>query len=90
MKTGYEDRDVPDWAEGPERGTLSRELRDAVQAGLQLIPPDLRAAVVLRDIQELTNTEAADALEITVTALKARLHRGRVLLRKHLEQYIHS
>ena len=89
-QTGYEDRDIRDWAEGPERAALSGELRDAVQEGLKLIPADLRGAVVLRDIQELSNTEAAEALEITVTALKARLHRGRVLLRKHLEQYIHS
>ena len=89
-QTGYEDRDIPDWAEGPERAALSSELWDAVQEGLKLILADLRAAVVLRDIQELSNTEAAEALDTTVTALKARLHRGRVLLRKYLEQYIHS
>ena len=88
--TGYEDRDVPDWARGPERTALDSELRQAVETGLQLIPEDLRAAVVLRDVQELSNTEAADVLGITVTAFKARLHRGRVLLRKHLEQYLHS
>ena len=88
--TGYEDRDVPDWAHGPERSALNSELRQAVETGLQLIPEDLRAPVVLRDVQELSNTEAADVLGITVTALKARLHRGRVLLRKHLEQYLHS
>ena len=57
---------------------------------LKLVPADLRAAVVLRDIQELSNIEAAEALDTTVTALKARLHRGLVLLGKYLEQYIRS
>jgi RNA polymerase sigma-70 factor (ECF subfamily) len=46
--------------------------------------------VVLRDVQNLNNLEAAEILEISVSALKARLHRGRVLLRKHLEGYLRS
>ena len=48
----------------------------------------LRAAVVLRDVQDLSNEEAADALKISVSALKSKLHRGRVLLRKYMEQRV--
>ena len=55
-----------------------------------MLPADLRAAVVLRDVQDLTNAEASDALSISVSALKARLHRGRVLMLKHLEGYLRS
>ena len=46
--------------------------------------------MVLRDIQELDNTEAAEVLDLSVSAFKARLHRGRVLLRKQLERYLGS
>ena len=53
-----------------------------------MLPEDFRAAVVLRDVEGLTNAEAADALDITVSSFKSRLHRGRVLLRKHLEEYL--
>ena len=87
-QTGYEDVEIVDWAAGPERAALNEELREAVQEGLGRLPGDLRAAVVLRDMQELSNTEAAEALDVTVSAFKARLHRGRILLRKHLDNYL--
>jgi RNA polymerase sigma-70 factor (ECF subfamily) len=49
------------------------------------LPHDLRIAVVLRDAQGYSGQEAAETLEISVASLKSRLHRARVLLRKHLE-----
>jgi RNA polymerase sigma-70 factor, ECF subfamily len=90
VETGYEDQDVPDWRRGPEGAALDDELQTAISEGLTMLPPDLRAAVVLRDVQDLTNVEASEALGISVSALKARLHRGRVLMRKHLEGYLRS
>ena len=86
--TGYEDREVPDWAENPERWTLNQELKDTLAEGIRQLPADLRTAVVMRDVQGLENDEAAEALGISVSALKARLHRGRVMLRKYLQDYI--
>ena len=86
--TGYEDRNVVNWADSPERQALGSELRDKLEEGIKLLPPQLRAAVVLRDVQGLSNTEAAEALDTSVASLKARLHRGRALLRKHLEGYV--
>ena len=53
-----------------------------------MLPPDLKAAVVLRDVEGLSNSEAAEVLGVRVPALKSRLHRGRVLLRKHLEEFL--
>jgi DNA-directed RNA polymerase specialized sigma24 family protein len=49
---------------------------------------NLKAAAVLRAVQGLSNEEAADAMNISVSSLKARLHRGRVLLRDHLQDYL--
>ena len=86
--TGYEDMQVPDWAENPERWTLNQELKNTLADGIHQLPPDLRAAVVIRDVEGLENDEAAEALGISVSALKARLHRGRVILRKYLEGYV--
>jgi len=45
-------------------------------------------AVILRDIQGLSGEEAAQAQAVPVAPLKTRLHRGRVLLREHLEGYL--
>lgn len=86
--TGYEDMEVPDWGENPERWTLNQELKNTLADGISQLPPDLRAAVVIRDVEGLENDEAAEALGISISALKARLHRGRVILRKFLEGYV--
>ena len=90
--TGYSDVDVIDWTPDPsgtpEQLAINSELRQEMGKAIASLPPDLRAAVVSRDIQELSNTEAADVLGITISSLKARLHRGRVLLRKQLENYV--
>ncbi len=89
-ETGYEDRNMVSWSDSPERQALGSELREKLQEGISLLPPDLRAAVVLRDVQGLSNTEASEALGISVASLKARLHRGRVLLRNYLEEYVRT
>lgn len=86
--TSLDKIEVADWDLTPERSALMSELGEKLQQGLDQLDPDLRAAVVLRDVEGLSNSEAADILGITVAALKSRLHRGRLLLRKHLEGYL--
>ena len=86
-QTGYEDMDIPDWASDsdPARATVNAELRKTLEEGIARLPPDLRSAIVLRDVQGFSGEEAVDILEISLASLKSRLHRGRILLRKHLE-----
>ncbi len=90
--TGYDDTVLHNWQDAdspePERAALNSELRDVLDQGLSRLTPDIRAAVVLRDVQGFTTQEAATTLDLTVPSLKARLHRGRVLLRKYLEGYL--
>jgi len=59
-----------------------------LERGLYMLQDNLKTAVVLRDVQGLSNEEAAQILEISVSSLKARLHRGRILLRQHLQEYL--
>lgn len=80
--------DAPDHLGNPDQSLLSQELGEKLQASIALLPPDQRAAVVLRDIQGLTNEEAAAILEVPVTAFKTRLHRGRVAIRDALAPYL--
>lgn len=87
-QTGDDMPDIPDWAEGPEHAAINAELREKLQGGLSQLPADRRAAVVLRDVQGFSNEETAEALSISVPAMKARLHRGRVLLRQYLAHYV--
>ena len=87
-QTGYEDMDIPDWAADPVRAALTSEIRKSLEEGIASLPPDLRAAVVLRDVQGFSGEEAADILDVSLASLKSRLHRGRLLLRKHLEKTV--
>lgn len=82
----YDDTPVHDWASDPEMAAMNGDLRMALATGLGELVPELRAAVVLSDILQLTNIEAAEVFDITLSSFKSRLHRGRVLLRKHLEE----
>ena len=84
-QTGYEDTVVHDWTNNPERSAEDSELQDRIWEGLSRLSPELRAAVVLRDVQEFSTHEAAEMLDISLPSFKSRLHRGRVLLRKYLE-----
>ena len=63
------------WAESPVAATMNAELGDRIQVAIGELPEDLRVAVVLRDVQGLSNQKAADALDVSVSALKARLPR---------------
>jgi RNA polymerase sigma-70 factor (ECF subfamily) len=56
---------------------LPRELRDAASHLVSALPPQERAAVLLKDVFDLTLEEAALALKTSVGAVKAALHRGR-------------
>ena len=85
---GYDDTQLVSWIEGPESAALNSELREQLEEGLALLPPQLRVAVVLRDLQGMSNEEAAGILKTSVPSLKSKLHRGRVLLRKYLDQYV--
>jgi RNA polymerase sigma-70 factor, ECF subfamily len=69
-------------APDPEPG-----LRDLLVRELFALPFEYRAAVVLRDVEGLTNAEVAAALGISVAAAKSRIHRGRMQIRAALAQW---
>jgi RNA polymerase sigma-70 factor (ECF subfamily) len=54
---------------------------------LRRLPDEYRVAVVLRDVEGLSDEEVAEALEITLAAAKSRIHRGRMQLREQLERW---
>ena len=87
-RTGLDDIEIVNWDDTPERAAVSSELGEKLQEGIAQLQPELRAAVILRDVEDLSNVEAAEILEITVSSLKSRLHRGRILLRAYLSDFL--
>jgi RNA polymerase sigma-70 factor (ECF subfamily) len=77
-------RPVADWSDLPENQLLAAESRQILTQAIEALPPDHKAVVVLRDIEGLTNPEAAEVLGITVLAVKSRLHRARLALRERM------
>ena len=87
-ETSIEDVEIADRTASPDREAVYSDLKEKLREGIDKLDPDLRAAVVLRDVQGLSSVEAAEILNVTVAALKSRLHRARVLVRKHLSDYV--
>lgn len=81
------------WTADPEKLYGKQEIRQLVEGAIQTLPPIYRETLVLRDVEEMSAAEAAEALGITVPALKSRLLRARLLLREslgaHFEQRRH-
>ena len=73
--------------DNPEEYLLSRELQDAIQQGLQLLPLDQRTAVILCDIEGLSYEEVAEATQTTLGTVRSRISRGRTRLRNYLAQH---
>ena len=81
---------LADWSETPERELLSGEAREILEEGLALLPDHYRAILVLRDVEELSNEEVAEALGESVASVKSRLHRARMALREVLTRRLGS
>jgi RNA polymerase sigma-70 factor, ECF subfamily len=73
---------------GPEAQTLDHEFARTLEQALAQLPSDWRMAVVLRDIEGLSTSEAAEIAGVGEAAFKSRLHRGRMQLRTLLEPYL--
>jgi RNA polymerase sigma-70 factor (ECF subfamily) len=70
----------------PEGMVAGREASEILQAALQKLSPDLREAVILRDLQELEYREISEVLKIPEGTVKSRLNRGRAELARVLRR----
>ena len=78
---------IADWAPGPVEQMLNQETQAAMTEAIDALPPEFRQVFVLRDIEELSNAEVAEILDLSVAAVKSRLHRARLKVRNRLATY---
>ena len=71
----------------PETFILQQENRALLEQGLEAMSPKLRAALMLYEIEGFSMKETAQALGVSESAAKLRVHRGRQFLQKYLAQY---
>ena len=74
-----------DGRDTPEQHALRAEARASIQRFIQELPEDMRAAVVLRDVQGLSYDAIAEALDANVGTIKSRISRGREKLREKIQ-----
>jgi RNA polymerase sigma-70 factor (ECF subfamily) len=85
LTTGGKAQPLDDRADEQRLATMpEHDLRLDLAAAIASLPPQYREVVIARDLRELTIDEIASEYALTREAAKARLHRGRVLLREYL------
>lgn len=84
---GFRPRLIQRWEENPEQLCSASQVNGLVRNAVLRLPEKYRVAVLLRDLNQLSTEEAAAALELSIPALKARVLRGRLMLRESLAPY---
>jgi RNA polymerase sigma-70 factor (ECF subfamily) len=80
-------REIAAWDENPEQKYSREELNQILTNAIDGLTPIYRAVFVLRDIDQLSTEETAEALDLSIPAVKSRLLRARLQLREKLTRY---
>jgi RNA polymerase sigma-70 factor (ECF subfamily) len=80
-------REIADWSPNPEQQYNQAELKDILGKTIQGLPTGFRTVFVLRDVEGLSTEETAEALGLSIPAVKSRLLRARLQLRERLNKY---
>lgn len=81
---------MDDWSNRVDERALQGELRRVLADAIDALPPDYRTALVMHDVEGLSNPDIADALGISLPAVKSRVHRSRLFVRKRLADYMQT
>ncbi|WP_202081283.1 RNA polymerase sigma factor SigW [Caldalkalibacillus salinus] len=69
----------------PEEEVMTLELREEVQLAIDKLPPQYKTIIILRYLQDLSLQEISEVIDLPVTTIKTRIHRGREALKKQLQ-----
>lgn len=82
--------EIVDWSQDLEKNLSDVQMQQVVTQMLDDLQPIDKAVVVLSDLEGVSNKEIAKTLKLTLPAVKARLHRARLVLRGRLAEYFKS
>ena len=84
---GFQQEKIQDWSENTESLLFTKETRDVINNAVDLLPEKEKVVFLLRDVEGLSSEKTGEILDLTVSAVKSRLHRARLFLRKKLSSY---
>ena len=82
----YEDKYTADWSRIPNQNIENEELKKILDESIDKLSPEYRIVFLLRDVEGISTEETARLTELSVPAVKSRLHRARAFLRKELNK----
>jgi RNA polymerase sigma-70 factor (ECF subfamily) len=82
----YDERYIADWETLPNKNTENEELRKILDDAIVKLSPEYRMVFLLRDVEGLSTEDTAKATDLSVPAVKSRLHRARAFLRKEINE----
>ncbi len=84
LEAGYHAQPISPWWVEPDQQALDRETQQLIEKAIADLPEIYRDVYVLADVEGLPNSEIGDMLGLSLSAVKSRLHRGRLLMRNAL------
>jgi RNA polymerase sigma-70 factor, ECF subfamily len=81
------DRDIVGIYETPSQSMLNEELKEKLDEAIKKLPVKYRLVFLLRDVEDLSIDETSKILNLSIPVVKSRLHRARIFLKNHLEEY---
>jgi len=80
----FEETQIADWSSLPDKGAENEELKSILDMAIQKLSPEYRMIFLLRDVEGFSTEETAKTADLSVPAVKSRLHRARAFLRNEL------
>ena len=80
--------EIPDWRDAPASRAERRDLERALEHAIAELPPDHRLPLILRDIEGLSTSDAAEVMDLGEAAFKRRLHRARMTVREAVAAFV--
>lgn len=84
---GFQSEKITDWSENTESLLFSNETKGVIEKAVAQLPEKEKVVFILRDVDGLSTEKVGEILELTIPAVKSRLHRARLFLRKKLSTY---
>lgn len=85
-ETFIDEKNVADWKVTPEKVAENNELKEVLDESIKKLPQDYKIVFLLRDIEGLSTEETGKITNLSIPAVKSRLHRARAFLRNELDQ----
>jgi RNA polymerase sigma-70 factor, ECF subfamily len=82
--------EIADWSQIPEDQALASEIRRTLTTAIAALPEHYRSVILLRDVEEMSTQDTSQILDLTEDAVKQRLHRARLMVRKTLDERLNG